>query len=502
MFDVSILSPKTAAPRIVVFLRSISHFSYIQSTLEALLHHGVSLQLVFDAEASAGHSTEFVKTWERQHGLSHFIYAKRHKMGWRRYLHVIRELASYGSFLRRREQSEFFLRRWRGYLPNRVRFYLQRRTVGKILNVLIGSLPFTWMARAIELLAPADPDAMLLLRQLQPDAIVATPANTRFSAEVEFLKAAKRLHIPSAVPVYSWDNLTTKGLFHCRPDLLLAWNETHAEEAVRIHGIPRHRVAITGAPFFDKWFTEPEQGPESRQHYCRKVGLDPARPFLTYLGSSSNVASDESWLVKELAETLLNHEDPAIRQYQVLVRPHPANFKGHLTPLPPNAAVWPRPPFDFEHGVPETSGALRDQSLALQLSVATIGINTSAMLESIIEDKPSFAFLSDLYRPTQQDTTHFQTLSRTGTLYPIHTRDELVRGLQRLAHGEDPARGARRAFVLNFMRPHGLAAPAATLQASAILALSRGVPAHIISSQFSPKRYESWKRPQPIFSGM
>src|SRR5688572_13049811 len=146
----------------------------------------------------------------------------------------------------------------------------------------------------------------------------------RESEEIEYIKAARAVGIPSVVGVLSWDNLTTKGLFHVLPDLVLVWNRTQQEEAVRIHGIPAERAVITGSPFFDKWF-DAERLLMDRDAFCRRVGLESRRPFLLYLGSTSNIAADETWLVSELARRMREHPDPEVRDTAILARPHPQN---------------------------------------------------------------------------------------------------------------------------------------------------------------------------------
>ena len=58
-----------------------------------------------------------------------------------------------------------------------------------------------------------------------------------------------------------------------------------------LHGVPADRVLVTGAQLFDRWFTM--QPSRSREEFCRETGLDPARPFLLYVGSSQFIAPDE-----------------------------------------------------------------------------------------------------------------------------------------------------------------------------------------------------------------
>ena len=72
------------------------------------------------------------------------------------------------------------------------------------------------------------------------------------------------------------------------------WNRRLAEEAELIHAIPRERITCTGAAKFDAYFElEPSL---SREGFLRRVGLDPDRPYLLYLGSSQQVAGDETRL--------------------------------------------------------------------------------------------------------------------------------------------------------------------------------------------------------------
>ncbi len=169
--------------------------------------------------------------------------------------------------------------------------------------------------------------------------VVAGPANLPYSDETEYLKAAKAMGIPTVVPVLSWDNLTTKGLFHVPPDLLLVWNQAHYSEARCIHGMPAERLVITGSPFFDKWFAE--RGASDRHAFCTKMGLNPRKPFLVYLGSSSNISQDETWLVRALADSLARDGRPDVRDLAILIRPHPANWQIYQPLAAEGLRIWP-----------------------------------------------------------------------------------------------------------------------------------------------------------------
>ena len=92
------------------------------------------------------------------------------------------------------------------------------------------------------------------LKAEQPDLVLVSPLVNLGSYQADFVKSAKALHIPVVYPVFSWDNLSTKGLIHVEPDGVIVWNERQRTEAVEMHGVPPDRVVVTGAPRFDEFF--------------------------------------------------------------------------------------------------------------------------------------------------------------------------------------------------------------------------------------------------------
>ena len=90
--------------------------------------------------------------------------------------------------------------------------------------------------------------------------------------------------MPSALLVFSWDNLSNKGVIHTIPDRVFVWNEVQREEATKLHRVPAAAVVATGAPRFDLFF---RMAPSlDRAAFCETAGLDPARPLVVYLASS------------------------------------------------------------------------------------------------------------------------------------------------------------------------------------------------------------------------
>ena len=151
------------------------------------------------------------------------------------------------------------------------------------------------------------------VRELAPDIVLATGTFRHVSEDVELLKSARRLGIPSGIFITSWDNLTNKGSLKFTPERVFVWNEVQVRDAVELHGIPRERVRTTGAHVFDEWFGR--RPSRSREQLIAQVGLDPAQPFLVYLCSSANIARPtEVEFVLGWIEALRSSTDERLRR--------------------------------------------------------------------------------------------------------------------------------------------------------------------------------------------
>lgn len=454
--------------KVLFALHSTAHYAYHESTIRALLACGHSVRVVFAKEGS-------VSPLERVTDRRPDAGGERLAVGWlqprddrwRRILTPARALRSYSSYLRQPEQSDYYRARWR----KRLGAWLEARVERPWFARLVAGTPVFRALGLVERLAPPAKVVLADLAADRPDVVVASPANLRDPEEIEYVKAARRLGIPTVLPVLSWDNLTTKGLIHVVPDLVLAWNETHRGEAQRVHGIPADRIAVTGSPFFDAWFDD-AVAIEPRDAFCRRVGLDPERPFAVYLGSSKNIARDETWLVREIAAEL--------EGLQLLVRPHPANAAVYATLEEPDVVVWPK-----AGRLPDSDAAREEFQSTLAHAVAAVGINTSGMIDAVIADRPCVAVVVERYDATQSEAVHFGHLVEAQTLALAEGPQACAAVLRGLLDGEDPTREARRRFVEAFVRPRGLATPAGERMATAIELAARRVPGPEIEAQLA-----------------
>ena len=313
----------------------------------------------------------------------------------------------------------------------------------------------SWLFHAIDRVLPPPAEVAEVFARERPDLLLLTPLLYFRSHQVDHVRYARARGIKSIVGIGSWDHLTTKGLIHEVPDRVLVWNEAQKQEAIELHGVPGDRVVVTGSQAYDHWF---DMGPSvDREAFCARVGLDPARPILLYLCSSSFIAPYEAGFVRSWVAAIRASADPWVRSAGLLVRPHPQNAEQWQTvDLPAefaNVSVWPKA------GMNPIGGAARHEYFdSMYHAEAVVGVNTSGMIESGIVGRPVYAVQVAEFAATQDGTLHFQHLKNVdgGLLHLAGTLAEHVAQLARLPVDGEAGRQQVRRFIQGFVRPHGL----------------------------------------------
>jgi hypothetical protein len=321
------------------------------------------------------------------------------------------------------------------------------------------------LLRALERALPAPSSVERFVAERRPAVVLATPYVDGPWQE-DYVAAAQRLGIPTGLPVASWDNLTNKGVIRHAPERIYVWNEIQRREAVELHGVDPNRVTVVGGHSYDHWFEW--QPSTTREEFCARLGIRPDRPILLYLCSSGFVAENiESEIVSEWLEAVRSHDDPVLREASVVVRPHfraRATWEGDPLAGVDNAAVWPP-----EGADPRTPEARADYFDSLHHSAATVGANTTALIEAAILGRRSFTFLHPRLKETQGGTLHFHYLKREngGPLEAAASIEEHLGALvEVLRRPSEP--DWNREFVELFVRPHGLDVACAPVLASEV----------------------------------
>ncbi len=413
---------------------------------------------------------------------------------WARPLRELREIASYAGYLQPGHPSPHLRERWLGHVSPRLRPFLRTR----VASATLADERVRSFLRTLQRVAPPDRTIVDWLRAHSPDVVVSSPFIFAHSLEPDYIKAAQVLGIPTAVAIASWDNLTTKGIFPLMPDVTMVWNDDLAEELVMVHGVPRERIVVTGAPVFDQWFrTEPRWDFRS---FCIRTGLDPTKPFILYLCSSKFIANDEVDFVRRFAAAVCDVNGK--HKVQLLVRPHPNHSAIWGGARDQNLVVWPR-----TAEVPDTPEARQQYFDSLYHSAGVVGVNTSALIDAAVVDRPCLTILSSEYHRTQRGIGHFRHLAAGGFLEQAVSLDEAACLVQRVVDGHDRRGPQRRQFVRRFIRPWGMDVPAERVVASAIATLAAGAPitsdrlVHLAGAQYPASAPPTVVTPSPVAGG-
>jgi len=331
------------------------------------------------------------------------------------------------------------------------------------------AMALRWLEQAVPVSQPiAD-----WLREEQPDLVLVTPLIELGSPQFDYLQAARSLGLRTALPVTSWDHLSSKALIRMEPDLVLVWNETQKQEAVEYHGLSPDRVVVTGAQAYDHWFTWTPS--RTRAAFCAERGLPADKPFILYVCSSLfRDTVDETVFVEKWIRAVRESADPAVRDASILIRPHPGRmdeWDGFNFAQYSGVAFWGSLPVDER--------TRSDYFDSLVYSAAVVGLNTSAFLEAGVVGRPVYTVVLPKYsRANQEGTIHFHYLTEVngGLLHVARSFDEHVAQLAApLARHVDQDEKSRR-FTEAFIRPKGLGVAATPLFVDAIDALLARAP--------------------------
>jgi FkbM family methyltransferase len=348
----------------------------------------------------------------------------------------------------------------------------------------------TALIQMIEKTIPPDQSLVDFIAKESPDLLLITPLIDIGSGQTDFIKAARKVGIPSAMALFSWDNLSTKGAIHEFPDAVFVWNEIQKKEAIDFHHVPKDRIVVTGATRFDTFFKL--KSVIERDEFCRKLGLDAEKPIITYLGSSKFVSEREEEFIEQWIRAV--RSTPDLKQVNILIKTHPDlnrrwNKAGERIAWETRGGTLrlrKDKPFNFPRVV-----AVRTPFSAAQLlyecvfhSSAVVGLNTSAELEAGIVGRPVLTItVPDDYADGQQSTLHFRYLldSEGGYVQTAPNLDTHCTQLTRSVTG-DYDRQRLSEFIQKFVRPKGLDRSATGEMARAIGRLVKRKPKSSLNS--------------------
>ena len=445
-----------ASPRLTILflVRSLKSLRYFQSALELMIARGHTVRLL---QEKADHD-EIEQAWLEEM-LKHPNFDSEsvpplERGRWERRAFALQAGMAYLHF-QRPEYAD--LKRYAIKAENRAPREVVRRAAGlPLLRTPRGLRLLYGLLAALERAVPTPRLPDEYFDRVGPDVLVVGDVGIRRSLSPAFVRAARRKGIPAATWVASWDNLTTRPQMSVVASKVFVWNEFQVEEAVELHGVSRDRLVVTGAPNFDHWFA---WRPRPAAEFLDRVGLDPGKPMVLWVGSAINQwEPPEPPLIERWLLALRASSNDVLREANVLLRPHPLRARQWLKSGFDDferVVVWPR----GSMSMPVDSEQKADYYDSIHHSRAVVGINTSAMIEAAIIGRQVMSFIDPDYHDSQLGALHFSRLLELsrGALRVAQSLDEHIADLGALLDAEDPdGSEAARRFVVSFIRPHGL----------------------------------------------
>lgn len=316
---------------------------------------------------------------------------------------------------------------------------------------------------------------------LAPDVLVtATPGV--LAGDRRLLRRARRAGVPSVAYIQGWDNLISKALIGARPDYLIVWNDNMREEAMRLHDFPPQRIAVTGAPHFDPYFSR--EGWQDRATFLRSLGLDPDRPIILFATAPRRYFPESGDIIALLLESQTRGELPAC--CQIVVRLHPQAVYGidanadELIQRFGERVIFDVPRSDSGIEADYPADGIAHLGQLIEAAAVTICIFSSFVIDACIFDRPvvNVAFDGKSTKPYLTsvrryfDTDHYRQVLRTGAAVSADSPANLIRAIQRYLANPAHERRERAQFVREIC--HATDGQAGARVADVILAIARG----------------------------
>jgi hypothetical protein len=435
----------------VLFLMgSPAHVRNFESVLESLAERGHRVTVLFDERKPVADESglRFLDRLSALHEGVRWERLPRARLGLRGGLRMTLEAA--GDYLRYFEPPYTGTDRLRSravaFLPTGV-----ERALAAVLRFLPSFSRLLGSGAATAARALGDPaDVRRELEARRPGAVVVTPLVQFRTRQRGWVRVARELGIGTVACAYSWDSLTNRGLMHAAPRRVVVWNDAQRAQAAELHDIPQESIVVAGAWPYDHWFDWTPS--RSREEFLDELGLSPERATILYACSSGFIARREREAVEEWVGALRSATEARVATANVIVRPHPLNAEQWAEgPLADPAGTVIFPPLGID---PVDGASRRDYFDSIAYADAVVGVNTSALIESAILDRPALAFPGPRFRSSQEELPHFRLL--VGEPGAVRASGSMEEHLAQLSEAlADPAGEAprRRRFVETFIRP-------------------------------------------------
>ncbi|MGO4913011.1 hypothetical protein [Leeuwenhoekiella sp. W20_SRS_FM14] len=231
-----------------------------------------------------------------------------------------------------------------------------------------------------------------ILKNHKTDLLFFTHQRPPFIATLVFW--AKKLNIPTASFIFSWDNLASKGRMAATFDHFLVWSDLMKTELLRFYPLTNAQyISVVGTPQFEPYVL-PEYELSEAQFY-KEFNLLQQKKIICYSCADATIGPNDPLIIATIAEGLQNGE---ISDAQLLVRTSPAEDERRFAEtkaLYPEIK-WNHPKWELTRdGHPEpwsqripTPKDLTVLKAVLQYSDLNVNMLSTMSLDFMLFDKP------------------------------------------------------------------------------------------------------------------
>ena len=226
-------------------------------------------------------------------------------------------------YWQRRQGGDFQLKLKLHGTPSRWKARLQERAakvVGRIFAYPRGVVALDRMHQNVAARSSHFPRFEGFVRETRPDVVFCTFQKSLEA--VPALLAARRLGVPTATFIHSWDNLP-KGRMPVASDYYFVWSDHMKAELLGYYpDVAADRIRIVGTPQFESYQDEGLIQP--REKFLRGLGLDPARRVICFSGDDVLSSPYDPDYLEDLA--LAMRRLPVAQRPQIVFRRCPVDW--------------------------------------------------------------------------------------------------------------------------------------------------------------------------------
>jgi UDP-N-acetylglucosamine:LPS N-acetylglucosamine transferase len=280
-----------------------------------------------------------------------------------------------------------------------------------------------------------------LLAVMRRDCSGLVLSNAQPASAVPYLVAARRLGLPVAAHVASWDHTVGKGVISPHCAVYVVQNRVMQDDLRLYHGIAPERVRVTGWPQTDVLHRRRPRA--AFEELVTRLGLDAGRPLVLVAGNTPSNAPYEGRFVERLVGW--RQEEPAARP-QLLFRPHPRDrdWRVRFSAAAGHEGVAVQEPSFTD---------LEDLATLLQHVDVVVCNAGTILLDALVGDRPAVCVLYDEGAPPGESWAaknvvgkHYEELAGSGAFLTAVRFEEVTAGIERaLAEPDELAPERRRA---------------------------------------------------------